>query len=78
MQRITRIKQPIPVWLVTKIPLPGKTAQVLFMFVLLTLVPYAIPSLGRYRVLIPDSVAGLIHRIGGEPGATSGLNLQRC
>jgi lysophospholipase L1-like esterase len=61
MNRITLIKQPIPAWFATNRALPNKTAQVLIMFVALTLAPYAIPQLGRYRVLIPQRLAGLIH-----------------
>lgn len=53
-------------WVVMKRALPNKTAQALTMFVALTLAPYAIPPLGRYRVLIPQSVAGLIHLHSGE------------
>ncbi len=71
MDRITRIKQPIAVWFAMKGALPNKTAQVLIMFVALTLAPYAIPPLGRYRVFIPQSVVGLIHHSPGEPGASS-------
>jgi lysophospholipase L1-like esterase len=67
LDSITRFKQPIPVWLGVKRKLRNKTAQVLIMFVALTLAPYAIPPLVRFRVLIPPSLAGMIHLNSGEP-----------
>ena len=66
MNRMDGIKQPFAFWSVTKGALPNKTAQALIMFVALTIAPYAIPPLGRYRVLIPQRVAGLIHLSSGE------------
>jgi lysophospholipase L1-like esterase len=61
---ITRFKQPIPVWFGLR--RQNKTAQVLLMFVVLALAPYAIPSLARFRVLIPPSIAGVVHLNSGE------------
>ena len=51
--------------------LSNKTTRTLIIFVALALTPYAIPPLGRYRVLIPQRVAGLIHLRSGEPAAAS-------
>jgi lysophospholipase L1-like esterase len=41
-------------------PLAGKTARTLLLFVALALLPYVWPSLSRYRVLLPTSLAGLL------------------
>jgi lysophospholipase L1-like esterase len=41
-------------------PLAGKTARTLLLFVALALLPYAWPSLSRYRVLVPASLAGVL------------------
>lgn len=54
-------KQTIAGWFAITSTLPTKTAEALIMFVALALAPYAIPQLGRYRVLVPQRVAGLIH-----------------
>ncbi|HLF85092.1 MAG TPA: hypothetical protein VI837_13035, partial [Blastocatellia bacterium] len=64
------IKQPIAVWFAMKGALPNKTAKVLIMFVALALAPYAIPQLGRYRVLIPRSMAGPTHHTSETQAAT--------
>jgi lysophospholipase L1-like esterase len=45
----------------------NKTIRTLIIFVALAVAPYAIPPLVRYRVLIPQSLAGLIHLHSGEP-----------
>jgi lysophospholipase L1-like esterase len=66
MDRITRVKQPITIWFGTKGALPNKTSQALIIFVALTFVPYAIPPLGRYRVLLPQSLLALMHLRSGE------------
>jgi lysophospholipase L1-like esterase len=41
-------------------PLTGKTARALMLFVALALLPYGLPALSRYRVLVPASLANLI------------------
>ncbi|HKP12144.1 MAG TPA: hypothetical protein VJZ91_08550, partial [Blastocatellia bacterium] len=41
-------------------PLAGKTARTLALFVALALLPYALPPLSRYRVLVPASLVNLI------------------
>ena len=41
-------------------PLAGKTARTLMLFVTLALLPYSLPALSRYRVLVPAPLAGLI------------------
>ena len=72
INRISRIGWPISqtvyisAWFALKRALPNKTAQALIMFVALTLAPYAIPTLGRYRVLIPPRVFGVVHPRSGE------------
>ena len=70
MDRITRFKQPIPGLFGVTRELSNKTAKVLIMFVAFALAPYAIPTLGRFRVLIPPSIAGVIHLNSTEPVGT--------
>jgi len=41
--------------------LQNKTAQTLLCFVAFALLPYCIPTLNRYRVLVPTSVLSLVH-----------------
>ncbi|HTF37414.1 MAG TPA: GDSL-type esterase/lipase family protein [Blastocatellia bacterium] len=67
MDRMTRIKQPIAVRFAMTGAVPNKTAQVLIVFVALTLAPYAIPPLAKYRVLIPPSVVGLVYLRSSDP-----------
>jgi len=71
MDRITRIKQPIAVRFAMTAALPNKTAQVLIVFVALTLAPYAISPLAKYRVLIPPSVVGLVHLRSSDPNEST-------
>lgn len=52
--RQTTVKTARPVWL-------GKTAQTLLCFVAFALLPYSVPALSRYRVLVPMSVLSLVH-----------------
>jgi lysophospholipase L1-like esterase len=61
IHRINLIKQPIPAWIAIKRALPSKTAQALIMFVALTLAPYAIPRLTRYRVPMPGGLIRTLH-----------------
>jgi lysophospholipase L1-like esterase len=46
----------------------GKTARTLMLFVSLVALPYAVPSLGRYRVLVPS---GLLHAFGTHANQTN-------
>lgn len=48
--------------------LAGKTARTLLLFVTLALLPYGLPALSRYRVLVP---ASLVHLIAVRPGLAS-------
>jgi len=41
-------------------PLAGKTARTLMLFVALALLPYGLPGLSRYRVLVPNALINLI------------------
>jgi lysophospholipase L1-like esterase len=50
---------------VTPHVLYGKTAQTLLCFIVLAILPYCIPSLSRFRVLIPASVLSLFPASGG-------------
>ncbi|HJZ68605.1 MAG TPA: GDSL-type esterase/lipase family protein [Blastocatellia bacterium] len=61
------MRQQPAVWYAFKSSASNKTAQALIVFVGLTLVPYAIPSLDRYRVLVPRGIASLINLRSGEP-----------
>lgn len=67
MVRIIRTEQNIAVECRLKRAFPNKTSRVLAIFVTLALAPYALPELGRYRVLIPESVIGLIHLRSSKP-----------
>lgn len=49
-------------------PLTGKTARTLVLFIALALLPYGLPALSRYRVLVP---AALINLIGVRAGLAS-------
>jgi lysophospholipase L1-like esterase len=60
MNRI-RIKEPIAEWFAMKRALPNKTALALVMFVALTIAPYAVPALARYRVPMPVALTRTLH-----------------
>jgi lysophospholipase L1-like esterase len=44
----------------------NKTARVLMLFVALAALPYAVPSLNRYRVLLPSTISNLLNVRAGE------------
>ena len=50
----SRIREPIAQWFFMKRALPNKTARALALFVALTIAPYVVPALARYRVPIPE------------------------
>jgi lysophospholipase L1-like esterase len=55
MQRIFRVKSFSP-----RHPLVSKTARTLMLLVGLALLPYSLPALSRYRVLIPPSLVNVL------------------
>src|SRR5258708_4198274 len=60
MNRI-RIKEPIAEWFFMKRALPSKTAQALVMFIALTIAPYVVPGLARYRIPMPGALTRTLH-----------------
>jgi lysophospholipase L1-like esterase len=49
----------------------GKTAQTLFLFVVLAALPYLIPGLERYRVLIPSTLISIFRRPAEMPSESA-------
>ena len=56
-----RIIKPIGEWFFMTRAFPNKTWQVLAMFVALTIAPYAVPALARYRVPMPGGLTRVLH-----------------